>query len=139
MRNYELLDHTADLGLRVFGADLKELFRNAAEVLFDIIAKKTNSKHPLVTTSVKIDLTAENIDELFVRWLSELVSLADCAHVIFVEFDIHAMGETHLEATVQGAPARQFTGKREIKAVTYCNLKIQKQEGRYIAEVIFDV
>ena len=37
MGTIETFDHTADVGLRVRGADLDDLFRTAAEGLFDYV------------------------------------------------------------------------------------------------------
>ena len=37
MKRYELIDHTADVGLRAFGKTLPELFRNAAIGLFEMM------------------------------------------------------------------------------------------------------
>ena len=37
MRTYTLIDHTADLGIRVFGKTLEELFINAGFALFDLL------------------------------------------------------------------------------------------------------
>ena len=34
---YRIIDHTADLGLHVFGADPSELFATAARAMFDIM------------------------------------------------------------------------------------------------------
>ena len=37
MGRSETFEHTADLGLRIFGADLPDLFQTAGEGLFDVI------------------------------------------------------------------------------------------------------
>ena len=34
---YRIIDHTADIGLHVFGADPQDLFANAALAMFDTI------------------------------------------------------------------------------------------------------
>ena len=41
MLRYELIDHTADIGMRVFGTTLAELFENAGVALFELIADIT--------------------------------------------------------------------------------------------------
>ncbi|MCX5710741.1 MAG: archease [Candidatus Omnitrophica bacterium] len=40
MKNYELIEHTADFGIRVKGKDPEEVFKNAAEAMFDCIASR---------------------------------------------------------------------------------------------------
>ncbi|MBU3933351.1 MAG: archease, partial [Candidatus Omnitrophica bacterium] len=49
MKRYEIIDHTADIGLRAYGKDLKQLFTNAAYGMFDILAdlKKVRAKERL--------------------------------------------------------------------------------------------
>ena len=37
MKKYELIDHTADVGVKAFGNNLSECFENAAKAMFDII------------------------------------------------------------------------------------------------------
>ncbi len=44
MKKYEILEHKADLKIRVFGKDLKELFENAAEGMFSLITNLDNVK-----------------------------------------------------------------------------------------------
>jgi SHS2 domain-containing protein len=46
--SYELLDHTGDLGIRVWAADLKGLFQEAARALFAIITDLEQFKSPLL-------------------------------------------------------------------------------------------
>jgi len=36
-KKYEFIEHTADLGLKAYGASIEELFVNAAEGLFDAL------------------------------------------------------------------------------------------------------
>ncbi len=43
LKNYELIEHTADIGIRVKGKDLNDLFKNSASAMFDIIAEKKES------------------------------------------------------------------------------------------------
>ncbi|UCG94894.1 MAG: archease, partial [Candidatus Aerophobus sp.] len=38
MKKYEFINHTADLGIRVWGESIEELFKNAAYSMFDTIA-----------------------------------------------------------------------------------------------------
>ncbi|MGZ3471024.1 MAG: archease, partial [Isosphaeraceae bacterium] len=40
-------DHTADLGLRIYATDLADLFRTAAEALFDVIVTHRDQVQPL--------------------------------------------------------------------------------------------
>ena len=139
MVDYKLIDHTADIGIIVSAKDLKSLFVKSAEAMFDVIALKKRTSRRLRKKEIKITLKAKNTEELLVYWLSELLSLSDCEDVFFTEFDMAKLKDTALEAKASGLSRSHFIGKREVKAVTYHELKIKKKGSRYQAEVIFDV
>lgn len=137
-RFYELIEHTADIGIRVGGRNLKELYRNAAAAMFDIIAQKINSAGSR-KEKVNITLKANNTEELLVKWLNELLSLSATKGLIFTGFRINKLKENSLEASVFGGKVKNFRIKTEIKAATYHELRITKAKEGQRAEVIFDV
>jgi len=138
MGEYELIDHTADIGIKLKAKDLSSLFVNSAAAMFDVIAKKKTKKF-LKGKNFEIHLKEESLDELFMAWLRELLSLADCEDVIFTKFAVEHLAETEIKALVTGLKRSHFHIIREIKAVTYHDLKIGRVDGIFRAEVIFDV
>jgi len=138
VKDYEIIDHTADIGIRVKSKDLKELFLNAAEAMFDIIAKKqepkTNKK-----TKVRIEQKADTQDELLVNWLNELLSLSAAKELIFSELQISNIDKNSLQATAIGEDIKNYKVNTEIKAATYHELKISETPEGWQAQVIFDV
>ena len=139
MIDYELVDHTADIGIIVRAKDLKNIFLDSALAMFDVIAEAPANFHGLKEKKYPICINAKDEKELLVFWLSELLSLSDCEDVYFADFDIQRLSPTEIAAQASGFPRRYFTGKREVKAVTYHDLKIQKREDGLEAQVIFDV
>lgn len=138
-KSYELIEHTADIGIRTKGDSLKELFQNTALAMFDIIAKpKTRNQRP-ATKEVAIKQKAENRDELFVNWLNELLSLSAVKELIFSGFKINKLNENNLEASVTGSDITNYKLNTEIKAATYHELKLEQTKSGWQAEVIFDV
>jgi len=140
---YELIEHTADIGLRVFGKDAEGLFTNAATGMFDIIAKKkAGSGQPKTKARFfDIELKARNREELLIAWLSELLSLSDVHKIIFNRAHIQQLTPKKIKARIGAERITEHTYQlnTEIKAVTYHQLKIAKRKGRLQAEVIFDV
>jgi len=138
MRRYEQFPHTADIGVRVYGKDLKGLFENAAFAMFDIIADLEG-----LTGSVTQDITlkAPGLEELLVAWLDELLYNFYTKSLIFYKFDIKELTDTGMEARVVGRPvgANRNRLKTEIKAATYSDLKIEKTPDGYKVEIVFDV
>ena len=135
---YELIEHTADIGIRVKGSDLKELFKNTALSMFDIIAQKQKTESSR-QKKIIIEQKADNIDELFINWLNELLSLSAIRELIFNDFNIKKLDENNLEAVAEGEDIKNYRINTEIKAATYHELKIEKISSGWQAQIIFDV
>ncbi|MBL7151415.1 MAG: archease [Candidatus Omnitrophica bacterium] len=138
MKNYEFIEHTADIGIRVRGGNLKALFANAASAMFEIIAERRTPASTALK-SIKIAQQAENLEELFINWLNELLSLSAAKNLIFSRFTIGVLDNKSLQAVVSGEDAAAFKPNTEIKAATYHQLKLEEDNGKWMAEVIFDV
>ena len=139
MKPYEYLEHTADMGLLVWGKSLSELLRNAAQGLFETIAVVETIDE---TESIKIQLTAESVEELFVAWLDELIFRHETEEIFFKRADIHRCSKTEMSATVYGELVNfdKHEVYTEIKSVTYHQLEVlQKPDGSWRAQVIFDL
>ncbi len=136
-KRYEQFSHTADIGVRAFGRDLKELFSNAAFAMFDIIADLEGLKGELEQS---FELSASDEEELLVAWLDELLYNFYTKEIIFFKFDIEELSGTCLKAKALGRPVGSNRNrlKTEIKAATYSDLAIKKSDAGYSVEVIFD-
>ncbi len=138
MKRYEIIEHTADIGLRVFGHSQKDLFQNAASACFEQITdlSKVEKKK-----TISIELEAPDKTELFISWLRELIYQSDARKMFFSYFDIMQIDELHLRGVASGEPMdlNKHTMKAEVKAVTYHQLKIENKNGYWTAEVILDV
>lgn len=137
-RLYELLEHTADICVRVKAPDLKGLFKNTALAVFDIMAKE--QKFGIKKEKkIKITQEAENLDELFINWLNEILSLSSAKELIFSDFKISKLTENNLEATLVGSDMSNYKVSTEIKAATYHDLKLERIDSGWLTEVILDV
>jgi SHS2 domain-containing protein len=136
----ELFDHTADLGLRVHAIDLDDLYRTAAEGLFDVIV--ANREAVLPTDQEHVVLSADSPEALLVKWLNELIYRSETTHRFFNRFDVHVSQDgRRLEAEVLGEPvdlARHFVD-HEVKAVTHHGVRMVSEQGGWLAEVILDI
>jgi SHS2 domain-containing protein len=138
MRRYEILDHTADIGLIVHGKDLKSLFENAGEGFFDLITDLSAVK---TRVNKRILLAGESLERLMVDWLSELLYLHEVEYLLFKEFAVESIGENGLKGVVKGEPFQEGVHviKTEIKAVTYHQIKVEKVKEGWKAQIIFDL
>ncbi len=138
MKNYKLIEHTADVGIRVRGKGLNELFQNAAAAMFEIIAEAKGVKHSAKKT-VAIEQEAGDLEELLVNWLNELLSLSATKELIFSDFQIKKINQRHLQAAASGSSPQDYIINTEVKAATYHQLKLSETKSGWQAEVIFDV
>jgi len=138
MKRYEQLPHTADIAVRIYGGDLKELFTNAAYAMFDIIADLEGLKS---SVSADIDVKAASKEELLISWLDELLYNFYTKSIIFFSFDISSISESRLIAKASGRHVGENRNrlKTEIKAATYHDLEIKKKDEGYTVDIVFDV
>jgi SHS2 domain-containing protein len=141
MKNYELIEHTADIGIRLKAKNLKELFKNTASAMFEVMAEKKSEvkSQKSEVKKIKIKQKAQDLEELFVNWLNELLSLSSAKGLIFSDFKINKLDKNNLEAEAFGEDIKNYKVNTEIKAATYHALKIEDKDDFWQAEVIFDV
>ena len=138
VKPFEIIDHTADIGIVVHGTHIKQVFANAALGLFNLMADLDNLKE---NTRREIKLSAEDVEVLLIEWLNELIYISEVEHIIFKKFEIDELSNTNLKATFFGEKIKpgQHRLKREIKAATYHMLRINKENGSYKVQIIFDI
>lgn len=134
---FEIIEHTADVGLRIFGRDLKELFVNAAAGLMSFII---DAKSLANQKSIVIDLQEDNREELLVAWLNELLFQFSTHSFLSKEFTIEKISETHIAARLSGEIINPKKHKviSDIKAATYHELTIKETKDGLMAQVILD-
>lgn len=139
-KDYQFFEHTADLGIRVMASSLNGLFQKSALAMFDIIAQEKNPVPKIPgLRKIKIKQNADDLDQLFINWLNELLSLSSARGLIFLGFRIDKLDDNNLEAEVSAAAMSDYKVNVEIKAATYHQLKLEQTKKGWIAEVIFDV
>jgi SHS2 domain-containing protein len=138
--SFELIDHTADVGFRVQAPDLDELFAEAARALFSTLLENPEATVPI--EQVEFQLRADSLPLLLVDWLRELLYVFDTQHLALWEFHPR-VNERRIALTAEcrGEPLdwNKYRPGTEVKAITYHGLKLEKQNGLWIAEVIVDI
>jgi SHS2 domain-containing protein len=136
-KDFEVIDHTADIGLRAFGADLPEAFANAARGMFSLITN-LDSIREVICKDLKVE--APDKEVLLVEWLNELLFYFDTEQILFRRFDIDSLTETEVRARCYGEKTDRSRHilKMGIKSTTYHLLKVEKKK-RYRVQVLFDI
>jgi len=138
MKTYELIDHTADVGLKAYGKTLSEAFENAAKGMFDII---TDISEIESIGQYDIELEASDLEQLLVDWLSDLLYLNTARNLVFGFFKVDLDEKNNkLNAKIFGEKFDLSKHKigSEIKAVTYHILEV-KNKKPYHVQVLFDI
>lgn len=136
---YRLFDHTADLGMEIYGEDARTLFINAAMALFDLLVSPVGEGDSC-GESEDIEVTGEDWPDLMVNWLREMLYLWAGRQRIPVELNVDIIEETRICArlvTCEFNPDRHIVEK-EIKAVTYHQVETGPRDNQWWARVILD-
>jgi len=135
--SFEILEHTADVGLQGRGTTLEEAFAGAGEGLATLLGAwfpgEGNERGVLVE--------AQDVESLLAAWIDELVYLYETEDVVFGSFRVQGLTEQGLEAQVRMAPrgARDLEGIG-VKAATYHRLRVgQAADGSWFARIYLDV
>jgi SHS2 domain-containing protein len=134
---YLPIDHTADLGLQVWGKTLPELYANAAEGMASLYYNP-GAVRPLETRAIAVE--GYDREEVLVHWLSELLYLVEVHSFLPSRFEITELDDTHLRAEVSGElfSRERHEWRTGIKAVTYHDIHVQEVGGEWMVTVIFD-
>ena len=139
-KKYEIFDHTADMGLYIYGRDREELFAAAQEAL---MAQLTNPDGIKPVMEREIILEAESAEELLRKWMAELLYLYQAEGWLTFGVSFSDLTDTSLKARAFGEnlDKARHEQKLEIKAVTWHRLRIEKTgSGEHLrATVVLDI
>ncbi len=137
-QKYRTLSHTADLGLRIWGATLADLYANAGAALTATITDRRGLR---LKESKEITVEAPDREALLVAWLNHLLYLYDIDGFLGREFAVRELSPERLTATARGDifDPERHVGKTAVKAATYHQLEITRTRDGWQATVIFDL
>ncbi len=137
LKQFEQIDISGDVGLKVWGQDLEELFENAARGMSDLITDVS-----MVTESEKreVHVLAESNEDLLVQWLNEIVFLFDTYNYVCKHYSISIVNNK-LKAIISGGTfdPSACESRLLIKAATYHDLSLHRTNTHWEATVIFDI
>lgn len=136
--DFSIIDHTADLGIRVRGKSLKDLFERAAISMIQIMIKGNRGEK---TNTVKLSVPGEDLADLMVRWLGEILYFFEGEGEVVTTVSIDSISPTRLDATLKTVPFDPNLHEVicEIKAVTYHQIQVSRKDDHWETTVIFDL
>jgi SHS2 domain-containing protein len=138
MRRYRMIDHTADMGVYLYGRDPKEVFLSGAAVLFELMVEG-RPKGPGKWEALALD--GLDREDLLVQWLGEFLYIFSARGQVLTHARIHRLTRTRIEAEIELADfdPERYERRTEIKAVTYHQAEFKRHGAGWRARVIFDV
>ena len=135
---FEILEHPADIGFRAWGDSPAELFTCAAVALQSVAVETEATEERFV---YPIAASGEDYESLLVNWLNELLYYLDGERVVMRGFQIDLSTPESVSGKGWGEPrdAVRHPPKLVIKGVTYHQLSVKEDGGRWTARVFLDI
>jgi SHS2 domain-containing protein len=139
MGGFELLAHTADVGIRARGATLEEVFEQATLGLAEVLGalRPGGAGDP---EALAVEGTGGNHGGLLVDWLNEVLWLHELRrHAAVVAVRVERVAADRAAGTVTFATTAPPADGTSVKAATYHRLRVDRDDGGWLAEVYLDV
>ncbi len=138
---YTILEHTADVRLRVEGRTLGELFTEALGGMMELMkaegAAKAAPSGPAASRR-EVTIEAPSATALLVDFLNEALCLAHRHRESYEAAEIKEISVTHVRAVLRARPVESFG--EDIKAVTYHEAEVRKNAaGNWETMLVFDI
>jgi len=135
MKKFEILEHKADLRIKAFGKNKKELFLNLLQGMSKNQRPKIESKEEIKR---KIKVKSLDLEALLVDFLSEVLYLSQVHKETYREIEFTNFTDKEIQGELIGRKVEKFG--EDIKAVTYHDLDIrQGKDGTWQTTVLFDI
>jgi SHS2 domain-containing protein len=134
---FELLEHTADVGIRARGASLEEAFEQATIGLAEVLgARRPDGRGE----PVAVEVAADDPGGLLVDWLNEVLWLREVRQAVVTGVTVERAGDGAASGSVTLAGGGPEPDGTFVKAVTYHRLRVERDPGGgWLAEVYLDV
>jgi SHS2 domain-containing protein len=136
---FEILEHTADVGIRAEAVDLSGVFEQATLGLLDIVGTWAPGRE--AAEQVELDVEADDLGALLVDWLGEVLYLGDSRDAVVTSLDMAGVTQRRAAGRLGMAPREDATyeGGTQVKAITYHRLAVEQTEDGWSATVYVDV
>ncbi|MFW6435647.1 MAG: archease [Halovenus sp.] len=135
--SFRLREHTADVAVEATAETIDGVFGAVADGLAAAMCEDV----PADGERFRLSVTAESDEALLFDYLDELIYQRDVRSVLPVdnEATVTETGDGWtVDASARGVPLSAVTA-REVKAVTYSEMELERTDSEWRAYVVFDV
>ena len=133
---YKFFPHTADIKFQAFGKTIGEAFENSAYALKEAILEKIKRKEKI---EKKISVTGNDNESFLYNFLEEFLFLLDAEDFLFSKIKNLEIKNNKLNAIITGDKASDYKFSNDVKAVTYNEMFVKQERGKWIIQVVLDV
>lgn len=134
---FEYFDVTADIGVKVWGVNINEVFENTAIAVTSLMLDPLKIGKKIVKDLI---IEGNDLSSLLVNWITELLIIRDSEGILFSSFEVNVSEDGRsLNAKNYGD---YFIGndlEMDIKAITYSLFKLEKRDGQYYLQFVLDI
>jgi SHS2 domain-containing protein len=137
MESYRYLEHTADIKFQAYGTTLEMAFTNSAYALVHLMHQGQVEEK----SEFHIHAEGRELESVLYSFLEDFIFLLDSKDFLLssvksIEIDAD---KVCLEADVTGDDAGHYELELGIKAVTYHDMFVKEEKGRWITQVVLDI
>jgi len=140
---FQYLDHMTDAFIEANGSTLEEAFENAARGLTDTMVDLSQVS---AIIEIKVEAKGEDLEELLFDWLDKVMLLILTEHLVMSDFKVRINWlednrQYHLLGIANGEKLdlNKHRYKLEIKAVTYHQMSVAEEDGKFTVRFLLDL
>jgi tRNA nucleotidyltransferase (CCA-adding enzyme) len=136
-KGWEHYSHTADMGIRGFGATMEEAFAQAALAM---VATSVDIKKIKQTQKVEVVCEQQDNELLFIAWLDNLLYEMTTRKMLLSRFEVQIEdGRLRGKAWGEKLDVKRHQPAVEVKGITYSDLKVVHEKGQWTAQCVVDI
>ncbi len=135
---FDILEHTADVGVRGWGGSIEEAFRQATLGLLDIVgAWRPHADEAGERLAISVE--GRDLGSVLVDWLGEVLYLQDTRDVVIRSFEVEEVAGDRAEGWVELSRRPAEIEGTAVKAITYHQLSVEERGGGWTVTVYLDI
>lgn len=139
--DHKFIDHTADIAVDITADSFDELFKESLEAYNNSVFEKINDQ---ANDEVILRLTEQSREELIVSFLNEINYLLTVKKWITKSIDNLLINNENglfvLDVKLKGCLlTNDVELKEEIKSVTYHQMEVKENSGKFFTRIVFDI
>lgn len=139
-KKYQYYNHEADIGIQAWGNSIEEAFSEGTQAMLDLISNDKNRKRKIL----EIEIQAQDLEMLWIEWLNRILAEMDIRNMIVRSCKVKKIIKREQDIVLIGEikcmdDSVIKSKKREVKAATYCQAKVEKQKKGWMVRCVLDL